>query len=233
MKIEVREEFIRHHFRGDTNELAEQIAHAKVRNVSAPYTETEALRGEVRFEETLIANPERGTSGILYDAPKLHQIYRDMIPSEELSLNVAHLLFTSRLFGTFDEGDPRYHARAILCGYPSMLSTSGIVEAPAKPREYYIIRDRLRALGEEVPAEVLKEQIRGRFLDYDDPRLTEVMKGYSLQALLYSITHEPFCENTECRLYNSHWQEEVITSQLGDKEFCPEHRDLIRQISGV
>ncbi len=231
VRVEVRRDFISHHYRGSTEELAEKIARTKVRNVSAPFESFDPLLGEIRFEERLLERPESGISGVLYDATRLHLVLREMIPEEELSLQVVHAAFTSRLFGTYDIADARYHARVILCGYPSIISTSGIVEAPAKPREYYLMREKLRALGEDVPAEVLKEQIQGRFLDYDDPRMTEVMKGYSLQALFYAITHEPFCEDPECRLYNSHWQEEVLASQLGDKEFCDEHASLIRRIS--
>ncbi|MCJ2564043.1 MAG: hypothetical protein LN417_08160 [Candidatus Thermoplasmatota archaeon] len=231
MKVEVRRDFVSHHYDGSIEELAEKIARTKVRNISDPFESFDPLLGEMKFEEGLIAEPEKGTSGILYDAVRLHLVLREMIPEEELSLRAVHAAFTSRLFGTFDDADRRYHARVILCGYPSIISTSGIVEAPAKPREYYLMRQKLRALGEDVPAEVLKEQIQGRFLDYDDPRMTEVMKGYSLQALFYAITHEPFCEDPECRLYNSHWQEEVLASQLGDKEFCDEHASMIRRIS--
>ncbi len=230
MKVEVRGDFVSHHHRGSTEELAEKIARTKVRNTSNPFEGFDPLFGEIRFEEKLLERPERGISGVLYDATRLHLVLRGMIPEEELSLRAVHAVFTSRLFGTYDIADARYHARVILCGYPSMISTSGIVEAPAKPREYYLMREKLRALGEDVPAEVLKEQIQGRFLDYDDPRLTEVMKGYSLQALFYAITHEPFCEDPDCRLYNSHWQEEVLASQLGDKEFCDEHLSLIERV---
>lgn len=231
MRVEVRRDFISHHYHGSVEELAEKIARTKVRNVNGPFESFDPLLGEIRFEERLLERPESGISGVLYDATRLHLVLREMIPEEELSLQVVHAAVTSRLFGTYDIADARYHARVILCGYPSMISTSGIVEAPAKPREYYLMREKLRALGEDVPAEVLKEQIQGRFLDYDDPRMTEVMKGYSLQALFYAITHEPFCEDPECRLFNSHWQEEVLASQLGDKEFCDEHASLIRRIS--
>lgn len=232
INIVLRDDFVRHHYVGSTKELAELIARTKVRNVSKPFESFDPLIGEIRFEEKLISKPEKRISGILYDAVRLHIVMRGMIPRGELSLKVVHILFTSRLFGTYDATDGRYHARVILCGYPSMISTSGIVEAPAKPREYYVIKQKLRALGSEVPTELLEEQIDGRFLDYDDTRLSEVMKGYVMQALMYSIVFEPFCTDPSCRLFNSHWQEEVIASQLGDREFCDEHLSLIRQIGG-
>lgn len=231
IRIDVRDGFVEHHFKGNAEELAQKIACTKVRDVSKPFESFDPLLGEVRYEEKLIDRPDKRVSGILYDALRLQLILRDMIPPNELNLKVIHILFTPRLFGTFDDSDRRYHARVILCGYPSLISTSGIVVAPAKPREFYIARQKVRALGRDVPAEVLEEQIKGRFLDYDDSRLTEVMKGYAVQALMYSITSEPFCKDSDCRLYNSHWQEEMLASQLGKKEFCDEHLSLIRLIA--
>lgn len=231
MSMKVREDFVRYHYQGSPKELAWKVARTKVRNISKPFVSSDPLIGEIKFEEKLIKRPDKRMSGILYDATRLQLVMRDLIPPNELSLKVVHILFTSRLFGTFDSVDRRYHARVVLCGYPSMISTSGIVEAPAKPREYYILKQKLKTYGRDVPVEVLEEQIEGRFLDYDDPRLTEVMKGYALQALLYSITFDPFCKDSSCRLFNSHWQEEVLVAQLGKKEFCSEHLSLIKQIA--
>ena len=48
------------------------------------------------------------------------------------------LFFTNKLICTYDYNDYRYHGRAIICANPSIISTTGIIEAPAKPKEYYI-----------------------------------------------------------------------------------------------
>lgn len=226
-----RGEFFQHHFGGNLKELGERIARTKVRNVSAEFESFNPLPGEVRFEENLLGSPERRISGILYDAPRLQLVLRDLLPSKELSFGTVHIVFTPRLFGTYDGGDRRYHARVILCGYPSMISTSGIVEAPAKPREFYLTRQAIRATGTDLPAEILEEKIEGRFLDYDDDRLADVMKGYAAQALFYSITREPFCDDPRCRLFNAHWQEEVLEAQLGEQEFCSRHASIIEEIA--
>lgn len=100
-------------------------------------------------------------------------------------------------------------------GFPSLISTTGIVEAPAKPKEFYELKQEYVALGLPVPIEELKKKFRGRFIDYDDERLTEIMKGYVMQALFYHIFGEPFCRERRCRLFNAHWQEEVLEAQLG------------------
>jgi len=140
-----------------------------------------------------------------------------------------HVAFTNRLFGTFSTGDGRYHAHVILLGFPTLISTVGIVEAPAKPREFYLLKQRYAGLGLQVPLEAIKERFRGRFIDYDDPRLTEVMKGYVLQAVFYYLLGEPFCESKSCRLYNARWQEEVLSAQL-DGRLCERHEGMLRNL---
>ncbi|MFN4133889.1 MAG: DUF6775 family putative metallopeptidase, partial [Candidatus Hadarchaeales archaeon] len=109
-------------------------------------------------------------------------------------------------------------------GWPSLISTTGIVEAPAKPKDFYRLKQVYAASG--VPVDELKEKFSGRFMDYDDARLTEVMKGYCMQALFYHLFGEPFCDQPTCRLYNAHWQEEVITAQLGGN-LCERHSKML------
>jgi hypothetical protein len=133
------------------------------------------------------------------------------------------------LFGTFDKDDLRYHARVIICGYPSIISTTGVVEAPAKPREFYIEKQ-LIGIGDDLAIERLKQRFKGRFIDYNDKRLSEVMKGYVMQAVFYHVFHEAFCKDKRCRLYNAHWQEEVINAQLTKPEFCEKHEKMLAKI---
>ena len=38
---------------------------------------------------------------------------------------------------TYDATDSRYHGRAVICSNPAIISTTGMIEAPARPREYY------------------------------------------------------------------------------------------------
>jgi hypothetical protein len=57
------------------------------------------------------------------------------------------------------------------------------------------------------------------------------MKGYVMQALLFHLTEDPFCEDRNCRLYNAHWQEEVIHAQINSEyEFCEKHARVIEQM---
>lgn len=211
--------------------LARKIAGTKVRDPMNPITWAEPLPGEIEFERKLLSNPTLRLTGILYDGFRLQEVARGLLLGDEFGIEHAHIVFTNRLFGTWDEGDRRYHARVSVYGFPSLISTTGIVEAPAKPKGYYVLKQRYAAFGAHIPLEVLKEKFREKFIDYDDERLTEVMKGYVMQALFYHIFGEPFCGDRRCRLFNSHWQEEVLEAQLSEPEFCERHAKTLEGLS--
>ncbi len=219
------------HVHGISNQekLAHEIAGMRVRDVSRPFQEIEPMYGEVQFELRALEEPSKKVSAVLYDGMRLRRLMLRLLPPDERTFATQHLVLTSRLIGTFEE-DGRYHAHVNLCGYPSIISTSGIVEAPAKPKEYYLLKRRFIEAGEAVPFDLLKEQFAGRFIDYDDPRLTEVLKGYALQCVVYAITKEPFCKSKECRLFDAHWQSEVMEAQLHGERFCKKHEQTLKEI---
>jgi len=203
--------------------LAHAFAAARVRNLTAYEDAGPVAYGEVEYEKRRLLDSSIKALGILYDGQKLATIYADTLGEDELTTENVHVIFTNQLFGTWDDNDKRYHARVAVYGYPSLISTTGVVEAPARPREFYLKRQ----LGTD-PIH-LKEEFRGRFIDYDDPRLTSVMKGYVAQALFYHMTGEPFCQDKTCRLYNAHWQEELIQAQLTGDDFCPAHAKFLSE----
>lgn len=210
-------------------DYAVRIAGIKVLDAMRPMEpDTEPLYGEVEYEKRRILGKTR-SFGILYDGFRLLRIYYDLIAGEVCHPDCIPILFTNRVFATWDNGDRRYHIRTSLYGMPSVISTTGIIEAPARPREYYLLKQQYESLGRD-PLE-LKEAFRGRFIDYDDERLTEVTKGYALQAVVYALTGDPFCRDTGCRLYNAHWQAELILAQLeSEYEFCPRHTALLKNL---
>lgn len=214
----------------DMAAIAKELAEAKVRDVNARFSEVEPLYGEIEFEKKLLKNPGKRVAGILYDGFRLMSILGKLLPKDTDRLRDVHIIFTDRLFGTFDENDRRYHARVLICGLPSVISTTGVVEAPAKPKEFYALKQGYAMLGTAVPFDKLKAEFKGRFIDYDDERLTDVMKGYVMQALFYHLTGEPFCSDGGCRLYNAHWQEELLNAQLGPKEFCERHEQILARL---
>ncbi len=227
LRVTVRREFLLHHAAKKLDAIASAVAATRVTDVTRPLAPSDAPPVPlVLFERRLLETPERRVPGVLYDGVLLQAIHRSVLPPEETTLRVAHIAFTSRLPGTFDDADRRYHARACVLGYPALVSTSGIVEAPAKPRGFYAAKRGLQIESADVRYEALKEQYAGRFVDYDDPRLTQIAKGYVLQALFYQMTGEPFCEDPDCVLFNAHWQEDLIHAQVESGLLCASHRKV-------
>lgn len=222
--VEARGDFIRYHVGDKTDEIAAELARIRVTDVTAPFKYNEPLYGEIEYEKRVLSG-STNPFGVLYDGMKLYGIFQSLIPAEERNLDCVHIILTGRLFGTFDEDDLRYHARVIICGFPSIISTTGVVEAPAKPREFYI--EKQLSGGDEIALEALKRRFKDRFVDYGDPRMAEILKGYVMQAIFYHVFKEAFCEDKDCRLYNAHWQEEMINAQLEGPEFCERHERLV------
>jgi hypothetical protein len=202
-------------------ELASEIASIRVLDVCKPFNLNKPLPGETVFEKR-VARGEASPRGVLYDGHHLQRLYWRMLPEDGRGLQEMHVVFTDRFFGTYDEDDMRYHGRVILLGYPTLISLTGLVEAPAKPREYYLAR----RLGEGAAVKVL-ESLKGRSLEHEDERTPEVLKGYVMQGVFYHFLGEAFCTAKKCRLYNAHWQEEVLNSQLSLPEFCEKHEKMI------
>lgn len=212
--------------KGDRVEaIAEEFAKIKVKDPNKRFTLENPLTGEIEYEKRRIRSQEWKVFGILYEGVLYQRIIWQLILKGRFESRKCIILLTNQLFGTWSRDDKRYHARTSLYGFPHLISTSGIIEAPAKPREFYIKRQ----MG--IPIELLKEEYQGRFLDHGDLRMTEVVKGYLMQAISYHLIDNPFCDDRDCRLFNSHWQEEVIQSQLGGKyEFCPRHEAILKKI---
>ena len=135
-----------------------------------------------------------------------------------------NIVFTAATPCTWDPIDCRYHARSVLCGFPSMISTSGAVEGPARPRGYYVAK--MMGLTE---AEARRKYL-GRFLEHDDPRMPEVATGLAAQAIFYHLTGNPFCERENCRLFNARWQEQLVASQVKSRGLCESHHRLIKSL---
>lgn len=210
------------------SDYARRIARIKIQDATKRILSgQEPLYGEVEYEKRRISGKTRAF-GVVYDGLELQRIFWELISQEERRLKFVHIVFTNRLFATWEESDRRYHARVSVYGIPSIISTTGIVEAPAKPREYYLLKQQYEMLRKDLLE--LKDGFKGRFIDYEDERLTEVMKGYAMQAVFYFLVGTPFCDDKGCRLYNAHWQQELIFAQLkSGYEFCSRHQRLIEE----
>lgn len=216
----------------DMDFIAKQLVAAKVFDVSDPKKTYDPFPVEIEHEKKLILGSSEKGPVMLYDGFRLQRLFREFLTKSESNFKHLHIVFTNRPIATWDFGDGRYHARTSVYGFPSIISTSGIVEAPAKPREFYVLRKALVASGmaRELVEEELKSKFKGRFIDYNDERMTEIVKGYVMQAFFYHTTFEPFCEDKNCRLYNAHWQEDMIHAQLEGKDFCERHEGILEEI---
>jgi len=200
----------------ETHLLAENLASMRVEDIETPLDNLNDTDGSLTSLEvqTLMGNISR--LDVLYDGLWVQRIFHKLIADrlqDETGDGFLHIIFTGRLFGTFERN--RYHARVVLAGAPSLISTSGLVEAPAKPREYYFIKGGLMHSGRD--AAELDKMYKGRFVEYDDPKISDILRSYALQAVNYKLTGAAFCEEPTCCLYNSHWQEEVLKVQYGAK----------------
>ena len=183
------------------------------------------------IEEILIESENRDMSNreemILYDGIELNKIIAESIPSEEKNQDVLNIIFTNKLTCTFDENDFRYHARAWVGSNPIIISTTGTIEAPAKPKQYYL--DLMTNFSKEGIGEI-KKKYKGQFLEYGDFRMPGIIEGYVLQAIFYYETGDAFCDNKQCRLFNAHWQKDLFISQIDNKKMCKKHEERMIKI---
>ncbi len=191
---------------------------------------SETLIDDIEEEKLNLNKPShipKTNDKLLYDGLLYTRVINRYFLLESYNAGKAiHIVFTNKLLCTFE--NRRYHARVVLLGYPSFISTSGLVEAPARPREYYFLKAQFIAQGRDIRE--LDEYFSGRYAEYDDPKTTDILLSYVLQVIFYELTGEPFCKNNKCCLFNSHWQEDVLEVQYGGK-LCEYHHNIIEKLS--
>ena len=81
-----------------------------------------------------------------------------------------------------------------------------------------------------ISSKEIENEFAGTYVSYYDPRLMQVATGYAIQAIFFFLTNgNPFCSQYPCRLFNSHWQEELIYTQVKNPVLCKEHLQLLAQ----
>lgn len=210
--------------------LSRRLARIRVRDPYKPVDISyEPFKIEIDYESNNLTHPLTKKMGILYEGGMFVSILRELIDPVELTSEYLHIVVTNQLLATWGGG--RYHVRTVVCAVPCVISTSGLVEGPAKPKEFYLLKQQYMNLGRENMLETLKEDFKGEFLDWDDERITDVIKGYLMQAVFYHLTGEPFCNDPNCRGYNAHWQKELLQAQLySPYEFCTYHQRILSQV---
>ena len=218
--IEVRRNF----FENTNDELFQEIATTRIFELKKPFSKHAPTKMEIQMEKENIDNSQNEEK-ILYDGFEFQKTISKFIPNNETNQDTLNIIFTNKLTCTFDESDFRYHARALIGTNPAIISTTGIIEAPAKPKKYYL--DLMTNFKENT--EKIMEKYKGEFLEYNDSRLSYIVEGYLLQAIMYYETGEAFCEDKECRLYNTHWQKELLYTQ-SNRKFCKKHEESLKKI---
>jgi len=219
--IEIRKNIL--NYSNDTT--AQKIASCRIFNTRKSFEKHNPTEDEIVFEKENIGNTSRTEHIIMYDGFEFQKVITELIPEEERSSENFHLMFTNKLTCSYDYNDYRYHGRAIICSNPSIISTTGIIEAPAKPREYYM--ELITNYRQGVNLEYVKKKFAGTYLEYHDKRLSKMIEGYLLQAIFYYLTGEAFCSLHECRLFNAHWQSDLMYSQSESGKLCEKHQEIL------
>ena len=214
VRVEIRENFI-DYFK---NNIVEKIEKTKVSDTKKPFQKQ-------KYKSHTDTNREKETS--LYDGFEVCKIIKEEIPKEENKIDILHIIITELLTCTYDDEDFKYHARTSINSNPAIISTTGIVEGPAKPRQYYL--DSMACFQPEELDEI-KKKYKNEFIDYHDSRMSEIIKGLILQTIVYYETGNAFCKQKDCRLFNAHWQKDLIYSQLENRKLCKVHSDILIEL---
>jgi len=222
VEIEMRENF----FQCSNDDFFEKIASTRIFDLKKQFKKYNPSVENIQMEKE---NKDMSTREemILYDGFEFQKTITEFIPMNEDKKDTLHIIFTNKLTCTFDENDFRYHARALIGSNPAVISTTGMIEAPAKPKQYYL--DLMTNFSKK-RVEEIKKKYKGEFLEYHDSRLSEITEGYLLQAIIYYETGEAFCEHKDCRLFNAHWQRDLFFSQLENKRFCKKHQEILNEL---
>jgi len=233
IQVDVRENV----FKQFNDEYIKKLSSIRIRNIKDSFRIYEYTKSELEFEQKLsqdsslmnttpkVEDVEDISQVYMYDGFELQKILRYLNEDSK----TLHIIMTNRLTCTFDENDNRYHARAVICANPAIISTTGIIEAPAKPREYYF--EAMASKSQGLGIESAKKRFKDEFLEYNDKRLTSVLEGYILQVIFYNITGESFCEDVQCRLNNAHWQKDLLFSQIEISKLCKKHSEILENLN--
>lgn len=224
-KLELREEFfprqIKQNPQANIDDLAKKLTLCRVHRVNQEVGGFTPMPLEIDYEKRRLKGTKKMT-GVIYDGFLLQKLAKQFIDSQEDTLSACHIILTGQLIGSFDQNDKRYHLRVGIFGMPALISPAGLVEALAKPREYYLKQQM------DINQAALEEEFRDQMITYEYKGISQLIKGYIAQALSYHLEGEAFCHDKNCRLYNAHWQKEAILAQsMIPYEFCSRHTEII------
>jgi len=222
------------------DKIIEKISGCRIFDPKMPFKEHLPSKQEMDFEKsvckdtklmgktTMIEDASRIEDVVMYDGFEVQNIISDIITENDSDQNNLHIVFTNKLTCTYDTADSRYHGRSVICSNPAIISTTGMIEAPARPREYYFEAMKCKMQGLDI--QNVKKNYNGKILDYHDQRLSKIAEGYLLQVIFYYMTGDAFCDSLDCRLNNAHWQKDLLYSQLEIGKLCHKHQTLLDKL---
>ena len=212
-------------FQSANDSIASEIAASRIFKTRQPFEKHEPTTEEVSFEKASFLDSTKTENIVMYDGFEFHKAVTKLIPENERASDQFHIIFTNKFTCTYDQADFRYHGRALIASNPAIISTTGIIEAPAKPKAYYF--ELISNMTQGLNLESIKKKYQGMYLEYHDAKLSQVVEGYLLQAIFYYLTGDPFCDKRECRLFNAHWQKDLLYSQLEIAKLCDKHQEIL------
>ena len=210
-------------------QIANKLASCRIFNTKKPFEIHSPTKEEIEFELASFYDSRKTENIVMYDGFEFQRIVSELVSDYEATLDKLHIVFTNKLTCTYDDSDYRYHGRAVICSNPAIISTTGIIESPAKPRGYYL--ELISNVVQGVNVETMKKKYQGTYLEYNDKRFSTISEGYLLQAIFYYLTGEAFCDSRECRLNNAHWQSDLLYSQLEVGRLCEKHQKALEQLT--
>lgn len=146
------------------------------------------------------------------------------------------IILTDILACTFDHTDNRYHARTIIGANPVVISIQGIVDGPARSREYHIKRMIDYAVASHGGPNFNADKNQKtdmhacKYITRNDSRISQVVQGLLLQSVVYYETGQAFCTDSACRMYNAHWQSDLVRTQITNPKLCAMHEKVIHRM---
>ena len=201
-----------------TDEVAARLEEREVHDLVAPD----------RRHELEPVPPESRDLGAVYLADQLQDVMRALLRRDERGPAFLHLAYITQCLGRWVAGASHLHLGIIQHGEPTIISTTGFVEAPALPREYAFRRTQLLGFGMEEAAEELDERFTGAALVHGDTRIDRVAAGYALQAVFRQMFGEQACATPTCPLHPAATHDELARAHLSeDSRLCDRHARML------
>ncbi|MFP3903401.1 MAG: DUF6775 family putative metallopeptidase [Armatimonadota bacterium] len=226
-EVGVRTDFITHHL-GNMPAGERNTATARLSEELEDADPVSRISGDdLLFGEVL----EQAEAHDYYLFRPLQNALRTLVPEREAGLDHLHIVVTAHLLAEIEK-PLNFHPRLAALGAPSVISTSGLIEVPERPKEYHFRRLQYATFGADDHLPDLAEDFADRALGYGDPRLNDVLRGYMLMAVVYRATGDGPCDIPTCPLYAGDTQGEVLQAQVREQSrLCAHHSRLIQTIS--